>query len=718
MKRIKDKPRAIFITVGVILILLTTIVSGNQSLPRLFTDINKDGTINYADLEIIAEAFGAEEGKERYNPVADLNEDMRIDILDLCAVAKTFGESYYGLIINIIGQGTTNPVPGIHGYYGGTQINITALPDPGWNFSHWSGEVNGSQNPITITVNSDKNITAHFTKITQIIYKLHGLDFGPYVKEGQNPKKGTVISKEQIRELMTIIRPYTEWVRTFGCTNGLEVAGRVAHELGLKIAVGAWLDKNFTSNEEQITNLITIGQSGEAEILIVGSEVLLRSDFGQAQLIGYINRVREAVPGIPVTYEDVYGELLQHKAVMEACDIIMVNNYPAWEEVSINYAIYHLHLRHQQVVEATAGKQVIIGETGWPSEGYPHGEAIPSLENACFHFLNFVSWARAENVSYFYFEAFDEPWKSEHSWGPHWGVWFSNGTLKPGMERVFNNETIPNNWGSEIIDGPGNPTIEFTYVPPYGNWSYGTVKGQVRHIKPVDYQVAVYIKVRNGWWTKPYYNNPSTIILPDGTWDCDITTGGIDHRATDIAAFLVPFNYTPPLKSGGSTHPSELYDNATTYVEVTRAVELRIGIIGQGTTDPAPEYSGFPPETIVTITAIPAQNWQFDHWSGDINGTQNPVDVIMNSYKDIVAVFVIMPGYHELAIKRQGKGSIDPELGSHTYPEGTAVTITATPDQGWRFECWLGDVEESQNPIIVVMDTDKEVIARFVSTES
>src|SRR5262245_19181302 len=40
--------------------------------------------------------------------------------------------------------------------------------------------------------------------------------------------------------------------------------------------------------------------------------------------------------------------------------------------------------------------------------------------------------------------------------------------------------------------------------------------------------------------TKPYWSLPATLILADGTWTCDITTGGVDERATEIVAFLVP----------------------------------------------------------------------------------------------------------------------------------------------------------------------------------
>jgi hypothetical protein len=213
---------------------------------------------------------------------------------------------------------------------------------------------------------------------------------------------------------------------------------------------------------------------------------------------------------------------------------------------------------------------VIVSETGWPSEGNAAGGAVPSPKNAAFFFLNFVSWARAYNIDYFYFEAFDESWKAayEGPQGAHWGVWDKDGILKPGMEAVLNGDTIADNWSNTgIPGGPGAPTIEFTHVPPLG--SLEDLAGQVWHVRPSDYKVAVYIYV-SGWWTKPTFANPLTTIQVDGSWITDITTGGIDERATRIAAFMVPNGYDPPLMSGGENLPDELGQRAVAKVETTR----------------------------------------------------------------------------------------------------------------------------------------------------
>ncbi len=65
--------------------------------------------------------------------------------------------------------GTTNPPPGNYTYNYGTEVSITALPDTYFRFSHWSGDASGSNNPIVINMDSDKDIIANFTSISHTI---------------------------------------------------------------------------------------------------------------------------------------------------------------------------------------------------------------------------------------------------------------------------------------------------------------------------------------------------------------------------------------------------------------------------------------------------------------------------------------------------------------------------------------------------------------------
>jgi len=118
-----------------------------------------------------------------------------------------------------------------------------------------------------------------------------------------------------------------------------------------------------------------------------------------------------------------------------------------------------------------------------------------------------------------------------------------------------------------------SPAIEFTYVPPCG--SDENLKGQASNIIPGDYKVAGYIRVGGGWWNKPTWANPLTPIQGDGSWTCDITTGGNDPDATEIAAYLVPNGYTPPEMSGQCALPHELDENSEAKVKTMRSCGYR-----------------------------------------------------------------------------------------------------------------------------------------------
>lgn len=114
------------------------------------------------------------------------------------------------------------------------------------------------------------------------------------------------------------------------------------------------------------------------------------------------------------------------------------------------------------------------------------------------------------------------------------------------------------------------PSIEFTYVPPFG--SSNDLTGRVANVVFADYRVAAHIFVGGaGWWTKPTFEQPLTPIGNDGVWQCDITTGGADPCATMIAAFLVAAGYAPPPANGNQQLPDDLFTNAAAWTTVTRA---------------------------------------------------------------------------------------------------------------------------------------------------
>ena len=260
---------------------------------------------------------------------------------------------------------------------------------------------------------------------------VHGLCFSPYL-EGHQP--GSQISESQIRERLRILQPHARWVRSFSCTDGHEQTPRVAHELGLKTLVGAWLGTDAGINERELQGVIEVARAGHADIVAVGNEVLLREDMSEDDLLGCIQRVKDALPGVAVGYVDAYYLFEKHPRITAACDVVMTNCYPFWEGCPREQALAYMQTMVQRTRAAAPGKRVLISETGWPDQGSPFHGSVPSREGAMQYFVDCCCWAEEDDIEIFYFSAFDEAWKvgAEGDVGAFWGLWDKDGTPKFG----------------------------------------------------------------------------------------------------------------------------------------------------------------------------------------------------------------------------------------------------------------------------------------------
>ena len=259
--------------------------------------------------------------------------------------------------------------------------------------------------------------------------KIHGISYSPYM-DGQAP--GTELSEAQIEQRLKIIQPYTHWIRTFSCVEGNQHIPRIAKTHNLKTMVGVCLSEDKDKNEIELSSGIDIARQGYADILAVGNEVLLRGDLTENELLDYIYRAKQAVPDLTVSYVDAYFLFEEHRKLVDACDVLLVNCYPFWEECPADYALLYMKDMYQRALKAANGKKVIISETGWPTSGAASGAAVPSYENAMQYFINTYVWAGQENIKIFYFSSFDEAWKTgdEGDVGAYWGLWDKDGSFK------------------------------------------------------------------------------------------------------------------------------------------------------------------------------------------------------------------------------------------------------------------------------------------------
>lgn len=261
--------------------------------------------------------------------------------------------------------------------------------------------------------------------------------YGPF-RDGQSPDAGIYPSEAQIREDLTLLKPLVAAVRTYGVTSGLEKIPAIAQELGIRCLAGAWIGRDRSANQRELQNLLAIARAGQAERIVVGSEVLLRSDLSKEELLDLIRQVKQQV-SVPVSTGEVYQVWLQNADLADACDYLLVHVHPYWEGLPPEKAMERVETVYTQLSNAYPGKPIVLGECGWPSGGQVNGQAVPDPVSQRRFVRQLVEWARAHGVEVYLFEAFDERWKTAHEGevGAHWGLFRSDRTTKPEIRKIW-----------------------------------------------------------------------------------------------------------------------------------------------------------------------------------------------------------------------------------------------------------------------------------------
>src|SRR5438874_2128211 len=214
--------------------------------------------------------------------------------------------------------------------------------------------------------------------------KLLCVSYAPFRGEQTPLVQTTHISAEQIAEDMAQLAKVSDCVRTYSIENGLDQVPALAAKVGLKVIQGVWLGSNRLKNLAQISTAVRLAKDypGVITSLVVGNEVLLRGEMTSADLAANIRLVKAQVT-VPVTYADVWEFWLRNREVYDAVDFVTIHILPYWEDFPIRagHAAAHVDSIRKQVAVAYPAKEILIGETGWPSAGRMRDGALPSRAN-------------------------------------------------------------------------------------------------------------------------------------------------------------------------------------------------------------------------------------------------------------------------------------------------------------------------------------------------
>ncbi len=222
--------------------------------------------------------------------------------------------------------------------------------------------------------------------------------------------------------------------------------------------------------------------------------------------------------------------------------------------------------------------------------------------------------------------------------------------------------------------------------------------------------------------TPTYTNTPTPTYIPTPT-STNIPT--ITASPTSTPTFMVTQNATStaaptdsptaPPNQTATIFPSPTSNLTTTPTATSMPSQaeytLIINISGNGSVTKNPDKMTYNGGDVVQLTAIPDRGWSFNSWSGDIDGTTNPIYITIDGNKTVTTNFTALSTV-TLSITQTQGGSIVAEP-TGPYYMGQQVVLYPIAGSGYTFFSWTNDATGTSTPMTIIMDSDKTVGAYF-----
>lgn len=557
--------------------------------------------------------------------------------------------------------GSVSP-SGSNNYNDGTIVSVTATPDAGFQFSGWSGDASGMANPLDVTVNANKTITANFTPVPQFTLTTSAGTGGSVSPSGANNyNSGTVVA---VTATPNAGYQFSGWSGdASGTTNPLNVT----------VDANKTITANFTllppSSLTAESGTVTVSTSGYTTVNLSKSYnspvVVVTPILPSTSTAPVVSRVRNVTgSSFQLKVQNPSGATVSNVAVQYL--VVEAGTYTSGAD--------GVQMEAKTVTSSITGRK-----NGWTleTETYNQSYSNPVV-------LGQVMSANDASWSVFYASSGSRtspPTAGALRAGKHVGEDSNTSRANETVGLIiieagsgsFDGISYQAGVGSDIVRGTQNSASGYNY-----SHSISGATGAVLSAAGMD--------GGDGGW--PVLLGGSSVTGSTITMSFDEDQVGDTERShtTEQVAYMV------------------FADGGTPPVQYTLTANAGTGgsVSGGGTYN-----SG----TVVQVTATPDAGYQFDGWSGDASGTNNPLDVTMNGNKTITASFSqIPPTQYTLTTSATAGGSV---TAGGTYNAGQVVNITATPNSGFQFDGWSGDASGTTNPLSVTMDANKSITATF-----
>ena len=552
------------------------------------------------------------------------------------SVTATFNQLSYTLSLAKVGNGaikvnaTTVSLPYSGDFLSGTDVTVEAVAASGWEFGSWSGDATGSSNPIVVTMDGAKSVTATFN---QLSYTLSLAKVG----SGSIKVDGSTVALPYSAEVLSGTDVTVEAVSASGWEFS-SWSGDVT-EGANPVVVTMDGDKSVTATFKQLSYLLTLAKTGSGSAKVDGVTVPLPY-YGQF------------LSGTDVTVEAVARAGWEFGAWSgdtggSSNPLLVTMDGPKSITATFNQLSYALSL-----AKVGSGSIKVNGST----------VALP-------YSGEFLSWTEVtiEAVP-------DSGWE--------FGSW------------------------SGDVSGSSNPVVVNMDAPK----SVIATFNQLSYTLSLDKVGSGSVKLNGATVALPYsgqflsWTEVTVEAVPASGWEFGSWSGDASGSSNPLLVTM-----------DGAKSVAATFNQLSYTLSLAKVGNGSVKVNGSTVALP---YSGeFLSATDVTVEAVTDSGWEFGSWSGDASGSSNPLLVTMDGPKSITATFGQLS--YALSITAVGSGSVKVNGETVALPysgeflSGTDVTLEAFAQSGWGAVSWSGDVNGTDNPIAITMDGGKSVIASF-----
>ena len=293
-------------------------------------------------------------------------------------------------------------------------------------------------------------------------------------REGQHPDRGDGAinpSYEETLEDLKILSKNSNFslIRLYDSGENSQTVLRVIEEnnISIKVLLGIWLKAELSNHErcpwlEEPIHDSILAQNKEMNLMEIDTAIKLSNKYKDIivavnvgnealvewndhlvntdTIITYVKKVQKNIDQLVTVADNFKWWADNGQTLSKVVDFVSIHVYPLWEWQNIDNALSYSIDNVKEVCEALPESKIVITEAGWATIASEFGERA-NEDNQERHYNEIMKWAADMNITTFFFEAFDEPWKGDPDnilgAEKHWGIFNVDRTPKKVMKKLY-----------------------------------------------------------------------------------------------------------------------------------------------------------------------------------------------------------------------------------------------------------------------------------------